>query len=142
MNKIELLKTRRTKLLGSGSEIRGKISEIVDENSFVELDSYSFSHNDFYDEDAEGEGVVTGYATISDMPVYIVAQNVKVLNGGVSKANCAKIRKCLDRAYNTESPVVYLFDSLGVTVGEGVNVLEGIADVISASCELKGEVPQ
>ncbi len=142
MNKIELLKTRRTKLLGSGSEIRGKISEIVDENSFVELDSYSFSHNDFYDEDADGEGVVTGYATISDMPVYIVAQNVKVLNGGVSKANCAKIRKCLDRAYNTQSPVVYLFDSLGVTVGEGVNVLEGIADVISASCELKGEVPQ
>ena len=88
MNKIDLLKTRRAKLLEAGKEIREKISLLADEGSFVELDAYSFSHNEFYGEDAEGEGVVTGYATVDDKPVYIVAQNVKVLSGGVSKANC------------------------------------------------------
>lgn len=142
MNKIELLKKRRAELLEKGKEIRAKISQICDENSFVELDAYSFSKNDFYGEEAQGEGVVTGYATVGDSPVYIVAQNSAVLSGGVSLANCSKIRKCLDRAYNNGYPVIYLFDSLGVQVGEGVNVLEGMAQVISASCELKGEVPQ
>ncbi|MBR1867310.1 MAG: hypothetical protein IJ800_01875 [Clostridia bacterium] len=142
MNKIDLLNERRSKLLAVGEDIRKAISDIADENSFVELDAFSFSRNEFYGEDAEGEGVVTGYATIDDTPVYIIAQNVKVLSGGVSVANCGKIRKCLDRAYEAGYPVIYLFDSLGVRVGEGVNVLEGIGGVLSASCELKGEVPQ
>ncbi|MBO4262558.1 MAG: hypothetical protein J5903_02095 [Clostridia bacterium] len=142
MNKIELLKTRREKLLGAGDEIRKKISELVDENSFVELDAYSFSANDFYDEGAEGEGVVTGYATLCDTPVYVVAQNAKVFNGGISYGNCRKIKNCLDKAYQTGYPVIYLFDSLGVRVGEGVNALEGMADVISAAHELKGSAPQ
>lgn len=142
MDKIELLKSRRSALLDCGRDIREKISAITDENSFVELDAYSFSHNDFYGEDAQGEGVVTGYATIDGTSVCVIAQNVKVLSGGISNANCRKIRKCLDKAYETESPVVYLFDSLGVRVGEGVNVLEGVAEVLSASADLKGVVPQ
>lgn len=142
MDKIELLKSRRAALLDCGRDIREKIASLTDDKSFVELDAYSFSHNDFYGEDAQGEGVITGYATVDGVPVYVVAQNVKVLSGGVSRANCLKIKKCLDKAYETEYPVVYLFDSLGVQVGEGVNVLEGIADVIASSCDLKGLVPQ
>ena len=142
MVKIDLLRKRREKLLASGTEIRKQISALVDEGSFVELDAYSFSHNDFYDEDTAGEGVVTGYATIDDTPVYVVAQNVKVLSGGVSYANCKKIVKCLNKAHETGYPVVYLLDSLGVQVGEGVNVLEGMAEVLSKASDLKGEVTQ
>ncbi|MBQ7373847.1 MAG: hypothetical protein IJW64_04715 [Clostridia bacterium] len=142
MDKIHLLRTRREKLLASGSEIRKQISALVDESSFVELDAYSFSHNDFYGEDAQGEGVVTGYATIDDTPVYIVAQNVKVLSGGVSMANCKKIVKCLDKAAQSGYPVIYLLDSMGVQVGEGVNVLEGMAEVLACAVDLKGEITQ
>jgi len=142
VNKIDLLKTRRAKLLEAGKNVREKIAALTDECSFVELDAYSFSHNDFYGEDAEGEGVVTGYATINDEPVYIVAQNPDVLSGGISEGNCKKIRKCLNKALAAQKPVVYLFDSLGVRIGEGVNVLEGIAEVLAAADDLKGEVPQ
>ena len=142
MDKIDLLRQRREKLLACGSDIRNQISTLVDDGSFVELDAYSFSHNDFYDEDTAGEGVVTGYATIEDTPVYVVAQNVKVLSGGVSTANCKKIVKCLNKAHETGSPVIYLLDSLGVQVGEGVNVLEGMAEVLSRASDLKGEVTQ
>ncbi len=142
MDKIDLLKKRREELLASGSEIRKQISALVDESSFVELDAYSFSHNDFYGEDAQGEGVVTGYATVNDVPVYVVAQNVKVLSGGVSLANCKKIIKCLKKAASNSTPIIYLFDSLGVQVGEGVNVLEGIAEVLNASTYIKKDVVQ
>jgi len=142
MNKIDLLKTRREKLLQCGSEVRKQISALTDEGSFVELDAYSFSRNEFYGEDAEGEGVVTGYATINDVPVYVVAQNANVLSGGVSLANCKKIVKCLQKAKLTGYAVVYLFNSLGVQVGEGVNVLEGMGEVLNASLALKDEVTQ
>ena len=107
MNKIDLLKTRRAKLLEAGKDIRADISALTDDGSFVELDAYAFSHSDFYNEDAQGEGVVTGYATINDVPVYVVAQNVNVLSGGVSKANCAKIKKCLDKALAGGKPVQF-----------------------------------
>ena len=142
MDKIDLLKMRREKLLQSGSEIRKMISALTDESSFVELDAYSFSRNEFYGEDAEGEGVVTGYATIENVPVYVVAQNPNVLSGGVSLANCKKIVKCLSKAKKTGYPVVYLFNSLGVQVGEGVNVLDGMAEVLALFSDLKDVVPQ
>ena len=142
MDKIHLLKTRREKLLASGKDIRKQISALVDESSFVEFDTYSFSRNEFYGEDAEGEGVITGYATIDDVAVYVVAQNASVLSGGVSMANCKKIVKCLERAEKTRNPVIYLLNSLGVQVGEGVNVLEGMAEVLATSARLTDSVTQ
>ena len=93
MDKIQLLQERKTRIANVGQDIRKDIAAIVDEESFVELSAFSFSKNEFYGENAEGEGVVTGYATIDGYPYYIVAQNFKVLYGGVSKASCDKIVK-------------------------------------------------
>ena len=142
MNKIQLLQERKAKLAEAGKEIRDRISALIDEESFVELSAFSFSKNDFYGENAEGEGVVTGFATINGYPFYIVAQNFKVLSGGISKANCDKIAKCLDMAEKNSTPVIYLLNTIGVQVGEGVTVLEGLAKVLMRSTQLKGVVPQ
>ena len=122
MDKIQLLQERKTKLVEFSKEIRERINALVDENSFVELSAFSFSKNEFYGENAEGEGVVTGFATISDYPFYVVAQNFKAFDGGISKANCDKIIKCLDIAEKNATPVVYLLNTHGVQVGEGVPV--------------------
>ena len=142
MDKIQLLQARKAQLTEASKEIRAHVNEIVDEESFVELSAFSFSKNDFYGENAEGEGVVTGFATISGYPFYIVAQNFKVLNGGVSKANCDKIAKCLDVAEKNATPVIYLLNTQGVQVGEGVTVLEGLGKLLLRSTQLKGVVPQ
>ena len=120
MDKIQLLQERKALLMEAGKEIRGRINAIVDENSFVETSAFSFSQNEFYEQDVAGEGVITGFATINDYPFYIVAQNFKVLDGGVSKANCDKIAKCLDAAEKNSTPVVYILNTRGVQVGEGV----------------------
>lgn len=142
MDIIELLNARKAKLFEASEDVRKKLSEIIDENSFVELSAYSFAKNEFYNEDVDGLGVVTGYATISDYPIYVVAQNGKVLSGGLSKANCDKIADCLTKAANANAPVLYLLDTQGVQVGEGVGVLEGIAKVLAVANEIKGVVPQ
>lgn len=142
MDKIKLLKARRAKVLEAGSEIRKTIFELVDADSFVELSGYSFSKNEFYGEDAEGEGVVTGFATVEGYPVYLAAQNFKVMSGGVSKANCEKILKCLTLAEKNSTPVIYILNTLGVQIGEGVTVLEGLASVLAKSARLHGVIPQ
>jgi len=142
MDKIQLLQERKAKIAEAGKEIRERITALIDEDSFVELSAFSFSKNDFYGEVAEGEGVVTGFATINGYPFYIVAQNFKVLSGGISKANCDKIAKCLDAAEKNSTPVIYLLNTIGVQIGEGVTVLEGLAKLLIRATQLKGVVPQ
>ncbi len=142
MDKIQLLQRRKAKIAEAGKEIRAHINAIADAESFVELSAFSFSKNEFYDEEGIGEGVVTGYITVNGYPLYVVAQNFSVLDGGVSKASCDKIVKCLDAAEKNATPVVYLLNTRGVQVGEGVTVLEGLGKVLLRSTQLKGVVPQ
>lgn len=142
MDKISLLQERKAKISEAGKELRAQIAALTDENSFVELSAFSFSKNDFYGEDTDGEGVITGFATILDYPFYIVAQNFKVLCGGISKAQCDKIAKCIDAAEKNATPVIYLLNSQGVQLGEGVTALEGLAKVLMRATQLKGVVPQ
>ena len=104
--------------------------------------AFSFSKNEFYGEEAAGEGVVTGFATVDGYPFYIVAQNYSVMRGGISKANCDKIAKCLDAAEKNATPVLYLLSTQGVQVGEGVTALEGLGKLLMRSTQLKGVVPQ
>lgn len=142
MDKIQLLQERKAQVEAAGKTIRQQIGALVDEGSFVELSAFSFSKNDFYGEEVAGEGVVTGFATLDGYPFYLVAQNYAVMKGGISKANCDKIVKCLDAAEKNNVPVIYLLNTQGVQIGEGVTVLEGLGKLLMRSTQLKGVVPQ
>ena len=142
MDKIKQFRERKSAIEGAGKNIRAEIVALCDEDSFVELSAFSFSKDAFYGEDACGEGVVTGFATIGGYPFYLVAQNYEVSFGGLSKANCEKIAKTLSAAEKNATPVVYLLHSQGVRVGEGVNVLEGISGLLLKATQLKGTVLQ
>ncbi|MCD8309245.1 MAG: hypothetical protein LUD19_05250 [Clostridia bacterium] len=142
MDKNQQLHERKEKLMLAGKSVREDISLLTDEGSFVELSAFSFSRNEFYGDEAQGEGVVTGFATIDGYPYYIAAINPQVMQGGVSKAMCDKIFKCLDAAEKNDAPVIYLLHSKGVQIGEGVNVLEGLAKLILKTVQLKGSVTQ
>ncbi len=142
MEKIQLLQERKAKLAKAGEEVRSHIQAIADVESFVELSAFSFSKNEFYNEEAVGEGVVTGFITVDGYPFYVVAQNFSVLDGGMSKANCDKIAKCLDAAEKNRTPVIYLLNTRGVQIGEGVTVLEGLGKLLLKATQLKGIVPQ
>lgn len=142
MDRIKQLRDRKNALKKASGNVRAEIAALTDEDSFVELAAFSFSKDNFYGEDAQGEGVVTGFATIGGYPFYIVAQNFEQSFGGLTKANCEKIAKTLNAAEKNATPVVYLLHSYGVRVGEGVNVLEGISELLLKATQLKGTVMQ
>ncbi len=48
----------------------------------------------------------------------------------------------MNQAEKTSTPVIYLLSSLGVQIGEGVSVLEGLAKLILKASQMKGSIPQ
>lgn len=142
MDKIQLLRERKETVRAAGKDVRAQIRALADEDSFVETSAFAFSKDALFGENAHGEGVVTGFATIGGLPFYIVAQNFELFKGGLSKAACDKIVRTLDAAEKQSTPVVYLLRSYGVRVGEGVEVLEGIAELLLKAARLKSSVLQ
>jgi propionyl-CoA carboxylase beta chain len=85
---------------------RERILFLLDEGSFVELDKF-MTHRctDFGMESKKvlGDGVITGYGTISGRHVYVYAQDFTVFGGSLSGTQSKKICKLLDLAVKMES---------------------------------------
>ena len=70
---------------------RERVEKLLDEGSFVELDALVSKGQDY-------AGVVTGYGTVQDRPVYVFAQDFTVHGGAMGSMQAKKICKVLDLA--------------------------------------------
>jgi acetyl-CoA carboxylase carboxyltransferase component len=71
---------------------RERVSEILDEGSFLETDLFvEHSATDFGMDSKKlaGDGVITGYGSVSGRPVAIFAQDFTVAGGSLGKAHAA-----------------------------------------------------
>ena len=111
-----------------------RVEKLVDAGSFVEL--YALvSGND------GAAGVVTGYATVQDRPVYVFAQDFTAHGGAMGKLQALKINKTLDLALKTGAPVIALCDSAGVRIDEGAEALNAYAEIYRSLARLSGVCP-
>lgn len=141
MDKINLLQVNSTLVEDASKQIRVTINSLLDADSFVETDMFMSGKTFTSGEEALGEGVLTGYGLIKGKPVYLFAQNSEVLKGSVSKAHANKIIKCMNLAIRNNVPFISIIDSAGARIGEGVSVMEGYAELLAKSLELKSCVP-
>lgn len=114
--------------------VRKLIDAIVDPQSFVETDAF-FGKSDV--EDSKGEGVVTGFAYIGDKPVCIAAQNATVLGGALGKAHADKILRAIRRAVDNGFDFVSLIDSAGAKIDDGLDALDGYAEILAEMSVLR-----
>src|SRR5690554_4042568 len=80
---------------------RKRISQLLDEESFVELDSLVKARGitfGFSREAVAGDGVVTGWGTIEGRQVFIAAQDPAVYGGSISQMHAEKICKAIELA--------------------------------------------
>ena len=110
---------------------RARLESLFDADTFVETDRL-----------AQSAGVITGFGYVDGVPVYAYAQDRTVVNGAVGCAQAAKIAKIYDLAAQNGAPLVAVFDSDGARLGEGVDAMDAIADILHRSHELSGVVPQ
>lgn len=115
--------------LGNG-EARGRLERLFDEGTFVELDRLACAE------------VVTGFGMVDGAPVYAFAQDRNVCSGAVGRTQGDKIRRVYELAAQNGAPVVALFDSDGALLGEGLDAMDAIAEILLASNNLSGVVPQ
>ena len=113
---------------------RERVAKLLDQGSFVELDALVSRNNDY-------AGVVTGYGTVEDRPVYLFAQDFTVHGGAMGEQQARKICKVLDLAQKTGAPVVALCDSAGVRVDEGAAAMNAYASIYAKMAKLSGVCP-
>ncbi|MBY0369723.1 acyl-CoA carboxylase subunit beta [bacterium] len=124
---------------------RERVLFFLDEGSFVEIGKF-VTHRcaDFgmAEQKIPGDGVVTGYGTVSGRTVYVYAQDFTVFGGSLSGAQSSKICKILDLAMKNGAPVVGINDSGGARIQEGVESLGGYAELFWRNTMASGVVPQ
>ncbi len=124
---------------------RERLELLLDEGSFEELDMFvEHRITDFgmADKKIPGDGVVTGFGTVSGRTVFVFAKDFTVFGGSLSEAHAQKITKIQDMALRNRAPIIGLFDAGGARIQEGVAALGGYAEVFQRNVLASGVIPQ
>ena len=122
---------------------RGRISLLLDEGTFVELDKYVTHRSDdttlpkFY-----GDGAVTGFGTINGRQVFIFSFDFTVLGGSLGEMTSKKIVKAMNHAMKVGCPIIGIIDSGGARIQEGVMSLDGYGEIFFHNTMASGVIPQ
>jgi len=157
-DKIHELHERRSRVLQGGGvdktkkqhengklTARERIEKLLDPNSFVEIDAFVEHRSvefDMANTEAPGEGVVTGYGTIDNRPVYVYAQDFTVIGGSLGEMHAKKITKIMDMAMKMGVPVIGMNDSGGARIQEGIDALSGYGEIFYRNTMASGVIPQ
>ena len=157
-DKIDDLRRRKAKSQSGGGQkrvsaqhakgkmtARERIQELLDEDSFTEVDALVEHRCRDFDMDRNvipGDGVVCGYGTIDGRLVYCFAQDFTVYGGSLGEMHGLKICKILDMALKTGAPVIGLNDSGGARIQEGVASLGSYAEIFFRNVRSSGVIPQ
>jgi len=157
-DKIADLNARRAELeLGGGKDridkqrqsgkltARERIVALVDKNSFEEIGLFARHRATYFGmagKDLPADGVITGCATIDGRQVHLASQDFTVVGGAAGETHCSKIADMMGMSLKTGSPFVFINDSGGARVQEGIDSLDGYARVFYNNVMLSGTVPQ
>lgn len=124
---------------------RERVEKLVDQNSFQETGLFAKHRSTYFgmsEKDLPADGVVTGCATIAGRLVHLASQDFTVAGGSAGEVHCAKIVEMMQLSLKTGSPFVFINDSGGARVQEGIDSLAGYARVFYQNVLLSGAVPQ
>lgn len=158
-DRISLLLEERKKHAEAGGQARiqrqkarGKMTAIerieylLDEGSFQELNalrptdlsaSPMGSRGSF-----PGDGVLTGWGEIDGRPVCVAADDFTVIGGTLGSVHAKKITALQDLALSRKVPIIFLNDSGGARIEEGINSLSGYGEMFRRHVKSSGVIPQ
>jgi methylmalonyl-CoA carboxyltransferase large subunit len=124
---------------------RERIDALVDPGSFAE--SGLFAEHRATKFGMEGrempaDGVVTGAASVAGRLMHLASQDFTVAGGAAGEVHSNKVADIMMRSLKTGSPFVFINDSGGARVQEGIDALSGYGKVFYANVMLSGAVPQ
>lgn len=155
---LSALATKRTRLeLGGGQAqidkqhaagkltARERIARLTDPGSFQELGLFAQHRATQFgmaDKDLPADGVVTGCAKVDGRTIHLASQDFTVAGGSAGELHSTKVAEMLKLSLKTGTPFVFVNDSGGARVQEGIGSLSGYGKVFYANVMLSGSVPQ
>ena len=124
---------------------RERIDALVDEGSFQETGAFRRNRTTTFGmdkADMPADGVVTGSASVFGRPVHLASQDFTVMGGSAGETHSIKVTEMLEASLKTGTPFVFINDSGGARVQEGIDSLSGYGKVFYANVLLSGAVPQ
>jgi len=156
--KVEELKKRRGKvMLGGGGEklekqhqsgrltARERLDALVDPGSLDETGLFAEHRATMFGMEGKNlpaDGVVTGAASIGGRLVHVASQDFTVSGGSAGEVHSIKVAEIMTESLKTGSPFVFINDSGGARVQEGIDSLSGYGKVFYTNVMLSGAVPQ
>jgi len=156
--RIEKLRRKRAQLaLGGGQKriekqhaggkltARERIEKLVDRDSFEEIGLFAQHRATYFGmagKEMPADGVVTGCATVDGRLVHLASQDFTVAGGAAGEVHSQKIADMMQLSLKTGSPFVFINDSGGARVQEGIDSLSGYGRVFYNNVVLSGTVPQ
>ena len=124
---------------------RERVALLLDSDSFREAGLFA-KHNAKYfgmaDKPLPGDGVVTGRGYVDGRLIHLASQDFTVAGGSAGEVHAHKIADTMKMSMKTGSPFVFMNDSGGARVQEGVSSLAGYARIFHQNVMLSGVVPQ
>jgi acetyl-CoA carboxylase carboxyltransferase component len=124
---------------------RERIGRLLDSGSFQEVDPYiTHRHSSFglKEKRHPGDAVVVGFGQMEGRKVAVAAQDFTVIGGSFSEAQAQKVCKVLDLALGSGTPIIFLNDSVGARIQEGVWSLAGYSELFWRNTQASGVIPQ
>lgn len=158
IEKVEQLRDRIAQARLGGGEARiakqheaGKLSarerveKLIDPDSFLESNLFAKHRAVFFGmdkKDLPGDGVVTGTGRIDGRVVHLASQDFTVAGGAVGEVHADKIVEMMKTSLKTGSPFIFVNDSGGARIQEGIDSLGAYGRIFFHNTLLSGVVPQ
>jgi methylmalonyl-CoA carboxyltransferase large subunit len=124
---------------------RERIAALVDAGSFEEIGLFAQHRQTAFGlggQEVPADGVVTGAAAVDGRLIHLASQDFTVLGGSAGEVHCHKVADVMALSLKTGSPFVFINDSGGARVQEGIDSLSGYGRVFHTNVMLSGAVPQ
>ncbi|HTS30617.1 MAG TPA: acyl-CoA carboxylase subunit beta [Bryobacteraceae bacterium] len=124
---------------------RERVTLLLDRDSFQEAGLFAMHTGKFFGmggKELPADGVVTGRGRIWGRPVHLASQDFTVAGGSAGEVHANKIADTMKAAMRTGTPFIFINDSGGARVQEGVASLSGYARIFHQNVMLSGLVPQ
>lgn len=106
------------------------IEKLFDENSFMKVGVGS------------DENLIFGYGTVSGRLVYCFSQDSQIKNGACDELQIDKIIRTYKMAVKSGAPIVGIFNSSGIVLNKGMNVMEKLGELYKIQKEEGWAIPQ
>jgi len=155
---VEIVHQRRLKDRAGGGEkrlqkqrdagkmtARERVEALLDEGTFQEIGLFRRNRTVTFGMDKldmPADGVVTGTGGVMGRPVHVASQDFTVVGGSAGETHSKKVCEMMESALKCGTPFVFINDSGGARVQEGIDSLSGYGQVFYSNVKLSGAVPQ